>query len=260
LRGPVRRALGELLPAALAWGVGIGIYGLLIAMSSRSFADQLRTTSDATSMLRSLFPSYDITTTGGVLEASFMVFGYVLAGFAATTLVRGWATDESVGRLEMLLASPLTRGRWAIAGGVGVYLAIAAVTLVVAVAVGTGAAAAGDVPATPVVGTLALGMYAAGLAGVGVAVGGLISTALAGPVVAGLSVTTFLVDVLAPALELPGWIRQLALSARFGQPMAGRWDWVGIVASLVLALGGLVLGGWGNGTPRHPTVASYSAS
>jgi hypothetical protein len=30
-----------------------------------------------------------------------------------------------------------------------------------------------------------------------------------------------------------------------GQPMAGRWDWAGIVAGLAIALGGVVVGGWG---------------
>jgi hypothetical protein len=30
-----------------------------------------------------------------------------------------------------------------------------------------------------------------------------------------------------------------------GQPMVGSWDWVGIIACLALALGGLALSGWG---------------
>ncbi len=38
---------------------------------------------------------------------------------------------------------------------------------------------------------------------------------------------------------------QLALTAHYGQPMLGNWDPVGIVVSLVLAVGGVGLGAWG---------------
>jgi ABC-2 type transport system permease protein len=41
VNGPVGRAVGELLPNALAWGFGLGLFGLLIAGSSKSFVDAL---------------------------------------------------------------------------------------------------------------------------------------------------------------------------------------------------------------------------
>ena len=50
---------------------------------------------------------------------------------------------------------------------------------------------------------------------------------------------------MAPALKLPDWVNQLALTAHLGQPMVGTWDWAGMVACVVLALGGLALAGWG---------------
>ena len=39
---------------------------------------------------------------------------------------------------------------------------------------------------------------------------------------------TALVDLLGPALDLPDWLRQLALSTHLGEPMIGRWDAAGI--------------------------------
>jgi putative exporter of polyketide antibiotics len=145
----------------------------------------------------------------------------------------------------MLLTTPLARTRWALASGAGVYLSIAAMTAVLAMAIGIGVAAAGGDVATPVAGTLALGLYAAALAGVGIAVGGLVSTAVAAPVVAIVAVVTFLIDFLVPALDLPDGLRRLALSAELGQPMVGTWEWTGVVASVALAVGGLALGAWG---------------
>ncbi|HEX5467383.1 MAG TPA: hypothetical protein VFW92_12005, partial [Candidatus Limnocylindrales bacterium] len=56
---------------------------------------------------------------------------------------------------------------------------------------------------------------------------------------------TYLIDLLAPPLSLPDAIHQLALTAHLGEPMIGVWDGAGIVACLVLAVGGLLLGAWG---------------
>jgi hypothetical protein len=54
-----------------------------------------------------------------------------------------------------------------------------------------------------------------------------------------------MLDLLVPALSLPDWVRQVALTAHLGQPMLGTWDPFGIAACAVLAIGGLLLGAWG---------------
>jgi hypothetical protein len=54
-----------------------------------------------------------------------------------------------------------------------------------------------------------------------------------------------MLDLLVPALSLPDWVRQIALTAHLGQPMVGTWDWVGMAACAVLAIGGLLVGAWG---------------
>jgi putative exporter of polyketide antibiotics len=76
-------------------------------------------------------------------------------------------------------------------------------------------------------------------------VGGLFGPSFAGPAVAALVIGTFLVDILGPALNLPGWLQDLALSNHVGEPMLGTWDLGGIGGCLVLAVGGLALGAWG---------------
>jgi putative exporter of polyketide antibiotics len=55
---------------------------------------------------------------------------------------------------------------------------------------------------------------------------------------------TWFVELLGPLLGLPEVIQQLALTAHYGQPMVGVWDWAGVAASAVLALGGIALGAW----------------
>ena len=81
--------------------------------------------------------------------------------------------------------------------------------------------------------------------GLGLACGGLLGTGLAGEFVAALVILTFLVDFLVPALGLPDWVRQLALTSHLGQPMLGVWDWPGMVACVVLAVVGLAVSALG---------------
>ncbi len=72
-------------------------------------------------VLAAVFPNIDLTTAGGFLQLVFVELGFIVVGFAAATLVAGWASDETSGRLELILASPLARARWAVRSGVGVY-------------------------------------------------------------------------------------------------------------------------------------------
>ena len=90
-----------------------------------------------------------------------------------------------------------------------------------------------------------LGLYALALAGIGLAVGGVISTAFAAEVIAAIVIITFVIDLLAPALKWPDWVHQIALTSHLGQPMIGSWDWVGMGTCVLIALGGLLLAGWG---------------
>lgn len=246
LRGPVSRSFGERLPMAVSWGIGIGLFGFGLAASAASFGDALANLSPETREIwTTIFPSIDLTGAGGFLQLAFVTFGYILVGFAAATLVSGWASDETSGRLEMLLTTPMSRWRWAVSGGVGLLAAIAALTGLLALGVGLGSAITGGDVATPILGTTVLGLYAAALAGIGLAVGGLVRTTIAGEAVAAVVIATFVIDLVAPALKLPDWVHQIALTSHMGQPMLGTWDWAGIVACLVLAIGGLALSGQG---------------
>jgi ABC-2 type transport system permease protein len=209
-------------------------------------ADALAAASPSTvAFFRSAFPAFDLTTPGGLLDLVFVGFGFIFGGFAAATLVSGWGSDEARGRLEVVLSTPLSRARWAAAGGLGVYGAIAAMTVVVSIAIGLGASLVGGDIVTPMIGAAALGLYAAAVAGIGIAVGGIFRSGIAGEVAAAFVIVTFLLDLIVPVLGLPSWVHGLALSSHFGHPMTGGWDPVGVVACLAIAVGGLGLGAWG---------------
>ena len=244
VRGPTARAFGEQLPRALAWGIGLGLLGILYASLAGVLASQIGSSPELVSAFAVLFPSVDLSSSGGWLQL-YAELLYIAAGFAAATFVSRWASDETDGRLEILLATPMARARWVVTGGVAALIAIAAMTVVFAAGVGLGSASGGLAAGEAMLGCAALGLYAAAIVGVGFAVGGLWRTSLAAEIAALVVVATYLIDLVVPPLGLPDSIHQLALTAHMGQPMIGQWDGVGIVACLVIAVGGILLGAWG---------------
>jgi ABC-2 type transport system permease protein len=244
VRGPISRAFGEQLPRALAWGLGLGVFGAMLASIVGEMSGQLAGDENLLKVLQTAFPGLDLTTAGGFLQLFIELF-YIVAGFAAATFVSKWASDETGGRLEEVLATPLSRFRWVIACGVAALAADAVMTLIFALSIGLGAGSGGVSAGDAMLGSMSLGLYAAALIGIGFAIGGLWRTSLAAELVALFVVATYLVGLLAPPLGLPDWVHQLALTTHFGQPMAGQWDAVGVVACVAIAVGGILLGAWG---------------
>jgi len=245
LQGPTGRGIGQNLPSSIAWGIGIGLFGLAIAGSGKSFIDELGKATDFVKLLNQVFPGFDIRSVGGFLQLLFVEFGMILAGLAAATLVAVWASDETSGRLEFLLATPLSRRRWVTSGAVAALVGVAVFTVMTMVGIAIGAVIAGSEIATPVAGTLVLGLYAAALVGIGIAVGGLFGTSYAGPFVAIFTIVTWFIGIIGPALNLPDVVHDLALTSHYGFTMLGQWDPVGVIASAVLAVGGVLVGAWG---------------
>jgi ABC-2 type transport system permease protein len=245
LSGPTARATSERFSTGLSWGLGLGVFGLLIAGSGAAFIDQIGESPEFERVLNNIFPGINVGTVGGFLQLVFIEFGLVLAGLAAAGLVGGWASDERSGVLETLLPAPIRRRWWPFSGAIGVGVAIVVLMVVTALGIAIGTLLAGGELLTPVVGTLAIGLYAAAMAGIGIALGGLINPRIAAPAVLAVTLITWLIDLIGGDLGIPDAIHQLALSTHMGQPMVGVWDPVGIVACLVLAVAGVAIGTWG---------------
>jgi ABC-2 type transport system permease protein len=238
------RALGEQLPRALSWGLGLGMVGFVFASLAGTLADSLGANSSLQKTFEALFPQTNLSTVSGWLQL-YMELLYIAAGFGAATFVSKWASDETEGRLEMFLATPLARAKWVVAGGIAAILAVVLMTLLFAAGVGLGALSGGIAPGDAVIGSAALGIYAMAIVGIGVAIAGLWRTSAAAELAAVAVVITYLVDLVAPPLKLPDPIHQLALTAHMGQPMIGVWDPVGLVACVTIGVGGVLLGAWG---------------
>ena len=243
-RGPISRSFGDMLPRALAWGAGMGVMGMMLVSLVGSFAKQISNDPELQKTFAGVFPGANVTSAGGWLQV-FAELLFIAAGFAGTTFVAKWASDETSGRLETVLATPMTRARWVITGGIAALLAVLVMNLLFALGIAAGAAAGGVSVGDAILGSLSLGLFAAAVVGVGFAVGGAWRTSLAGEIAAVAVVATYLINLLAPPLKLPEWFHQVALTAHYGQPMVGHWDQTGVIASVLIAVAGIAIGAWG---------------
>ena len=245
LGGPVGRAISTNLGATIAWGIGIGFFGLALGGAASGFMQQLQDSPAFIDLLSTVFPNVDYGSAGGFLQLLFIEFGVILAGLAAASFVSGWASDETSGRTEMVLATPLSRVRWALSGGLGMFVNVAIFLAIAAAGIGIGVATTDSDVATPLLGSVVLGLYGLALVGIGHAVGGVFGTRFAATTVVVFVVVTWFVQLLGPLIGLPQFVQDLALTTHFGQPMVGVWDPVGIVASLAIAIVAVGIGTWG---------------
>jgi ABC-2 type transport system permease protein len=245
LSGPFARAVGNNLAAAIAWGAGIGFFGLVMASAAKSFVASLGSSPQFTRLLNAISPGTDFATVGGFLQLLFIQLGIIMVGLAAATLVAGWASEETSGRLEFLLAAPLSRVRWVLASAAGLLVDIFVVVALVGLGIGIGGATTGGDLLTPIIGSMVLVFYGGVLVGVGMAVGGLIGTRFAAPVTVLAVFLTWFLQLFGSLFDLPDFVQQLAITNHYGKPLVGVWDFGGIAASVVIAALGIVLAAWG---------------
>jgi ABC-2 type transport system permease protein len=242
---PFTRQLADRAGIAVAWGVGVGLYAILIIASADAFSTMIASIPQIAAIIEAIYPDIDLSQPSGLLQLTFFSFGSFILGLAGASFLAGWSSDEGRRRLDLVLAAPISRVRWAIESGLGVLAAIAVMTLVLAAFVGLGVTSQGGEPLEPVLGVGVLGLATAAFAGIGFAAGGVVRASLAAPVTAGLVIATFLLDTIGEALNLPDLVLDLSLYSHLGQPIAGVFDPLGILAAAVLAVGGLGVGAWG---------------
>jgi ABC-2 type transport system permease protein len=241
IRGPFSRQLSDRAALAIAWGLGIGLYALLVVASSSAFSQLIDQLPQIEALLRTIYPDLDLHQPSGLLQLTFFSFGSFILGLAGASFLAGWSSDEGRRRLEVVLSTPRSRASWAFQSALGVLAAVALVGIVIGVFIAVGVANQGGDVAQPLIGMGVLTLAAAGFTGVGLAAGGLIRLSLAAGVTGFLVIATLLIDTLGAALKLPDWVLDLSLYRHVGQPMAGVVEPFGVAVAAAMVVGGLVL-------------------
>jgi ABC-2 type transport system permease protein len=108
LSGPAGLAIRLARPAVIGWWTAIALSALLFGLIARSAGTTIEGSS-ATTVLAKLGATG--TGTDAVLGVCFLVLA-VLIAFAAVGQVTAARSEESSGRLDHLLAGPVSRSRW----------------------------------------------------------------------------------------------------------------------------------------------------
>jgi len=207
----------EMVPAVV-WGATIGAYAALMLSVLHDIKDSM---ANLLGIYRQL--GIDVTPSdASVLDATVFILATVLMGAYAVSRAGAWATEETAGRLELILSTPTPRWRIllaryaaALTGAALAVMVFAGLFLTVAAVKDTDLD--GDRLVAAFVG---LWVLIAIFVSVGFAVSALYPGATT-PVVAAVVAVSFLLQILAGPLDLPKWLVELSAFHQYGQPLAG---------------------------------------
>ena len=238
------RSLGMIAMPAFWWTLGIaGFAGWMVfavqQMETRLSA--LFTSSPAMITLIRNLGGGNASLSAGFLSAMFVLLPLFLMAFAVTQ-VSSWSSDESDGRLDLVLATPQPR-LWVLLGR---FAALASATIVIAVVTllaSAGAAAAagltldsGDLAAA-MLGMIPLGLL---IAAIGYLASGWLRTAADTGLLSFLLLIWFFISFIGPELDWPDATLRLSAFYYYGTPLLHGLQltsMLGVVAVTALALG-----------------------
>ncbi|MEV4165704.1 ABC transporter permease [Nonomuraea dietziae] len=201
LRSPLSLAWRLHRGLLAGWSVGYAVAGLVLGALARSIPEVSRQGASVQEFLRRYTASPEASMTDAYLWLIALSLGYVAALYPLLALLR-LRKEELEGRAELLLATPVSRLRWA---GGHLFLALAGSALILAVAGLTLGLAAGD-PFGVLGGTLVQIPAVWVLAGVGVLAFGLLPRAAAGISWGAFLFVNLFGEVLGPIMGIDYWI------------------------------------------------------
>lgn len=240
LGSPFQKAVRDLIGPTIAWGIGLGMYGVIIMGTANEMLEPMRQMAQGMGWLARLLG--DLTSTEAYLSVAMFTYLPVILTAYSIMQVEGWASDEEEGRLEVLAAMPLPRWQilfaryMAIAAGLAVVLVfIGGFTLLAAAVWNVNLDAGRLIAALAAALPLALLVAAFGLA---------VATWLPRPggalgITIALVVVMFFLEILVPIFDLPEWVRNLSIFHLYGRPLVEGIQW-GALSALIA--GALVFG------------------
>ncbi len=223
LRMPVLAAVDQQRGWIAGWTVGLAILAYGLVSITKVLVSVIRATPGLTQYLEATGVSSDTEFVGVIWFGTALL---IIAIFVVVQ-VNGWAADDGEGRLELVLAQPVSRTRVVlerIASLLVAVLIIAAVSTLVVY--GTANANGVEMPAgrTALAGLLMLPVSFA-LGGVGLALVGW-RPRLAVVVLGVVTAISYFTEQFAPIFKLPEWVQRTSVFALYGMPLS-RDDWPG---------------------------------
>jgi ABC-2 type transport system permease protein len=236
LRLPVLRTLYEQRLGLLAWIAGAAVLALVLLSVSRASADLLASNPNFRAYLAGQ-GSADL----GLVVLGLFWFGLaslVVAGYAITQVAH-WAADDAEGRLEMVLAQPVSRWQVVVERALALTLGVALLAAAGSSLIAIGAPGQGISvdPGRLLLATALLLPVALTFGAIGAAVtSGL--PRLAVPLLTAVAAGGYLIQQLGPLFKWPQWTIDLSVFQLYGAPLTQGVFWNGLYAMLAVVVAG----------------------
>ncbi len=241
LGGSVRWGLREAVGPVVLWGVGAALFATVFTATTPSIRRGFEDLSETREGVERL--EFDLTSDAGIISALlFLVLPLLLSLFAAAQ-AGAMASQEQSGRLEVDLASPVRRRSYFLRRAMASLVALGVAAALAATAFLTTAVAMDlDLDWRKAgLACLLLPLPASIVAAFGYGLTGWRPRLVAAGVAAALA-ASFLFDLLAPALDLPGPLRKLSIFQLYGHPLIDGVRWLDLAAMLALIVALLAVG------------------
>ncbi len=233
LRLPVLAAVAQQRVWIAGWAIGFAVMGAFLISLTKVLVDSLAAVPSFRVYLDRIGGGAYDSFAGTMWLSTAML---LLSGFTIAQ-VSTWAAEDADGRLENMLAQPVSRARvvlerlgsFVLAAAFPVGAGAAAVLLVA-----TGQGIALTVPRQLGAAALLL-MVPFAMAAIGAAVAGWRPRA-AVSLLGAVAVWSYFIQQFAALFGWPDWLGRTSLFALFGNPLAGEVDWAGIIALLAIGV------------------------
>jgi ABC-2 type transport system permease protein len=229
-------SLRAMLPGALIWGLSISLYVVFIMAVFNDIRTEILNLLNSSDLYKNFgFSGFsDGTSLLGLMLFTFLVL--IVAAYAVTQIA-SWASEENDGKLELVLSTPVPRWQLLLGRFLATILMSALMIGIIALTYWVGAALGGVEVNNARSFESFFGMWVLCII---IAAAGYIWAAfqpgLAVTIIGGLVMVSYLVQLLAKLLGLPGWLVNLSIFTQYGEPMRSGLNWSAQLVMLGLAV------------------------
>jgi ABC-2 type transport system permease protein len=235
-RIPIVRGLYDQRIGIIVWAAGVAALGAVFVVLTKTLVQPLL----AIPVLRHYFDTF----VHGDVYSSFLGFLWfnvaqlLMAGFAIAQVAR-WSSEDTDGRLELILSNPISRVNVVLERAIMLTVGAFFVVAVSGVAVGLEARGQSiNIDSTHLVeAVLLLVPFTLVFAAVGAVIAARIPRATVG-LLGGFAFASYLIIELGPLFKWPAWALDLSAFKLYGEPLTNGIDHTGLVImSLIVIVG-----------------------
>jgi ABC-2 type transport system permease protein len=235
LRLPVVASIDQQRGWVIGWMIGLAALGGFLVSLTRTMLDSLL----AIPSMRTYFERLGSAGYDSFVAVIWGSTALLLLALFAIFEVNAWVADDAEGRLEAVLAQPVSRARVALErmGSLGLGATLIALTGALVVWITTRQVGIDLTPDRFAVGSVLMILVPLAFGAIGSAIASW-RPRVAVPLLVVVAVVSYLTLTFAPLFEWPAWVARTSIFALYGEPIARPVDWPGILLLAAISMAG----------------------